>query len=75
MAMILPRTRIEPASNGEVSARIAEMRWIELRGLSHDYRDMCKRNCAIPCSFRQWLKDRVADQLIAKQYNDERSWW
>lgn len=58
-----------------VDERIAAMPWIELRGLSHDYRDLCKRMGFVPCSFRQWLRDRVADQLIAKAYDEQRSWY
>lgn len=69
------RKTTAPPSDHEVDIRIAEMTWIELRGLSHDYRDLCRRNRSTPYSFRQWLRDRVADQLIAKQYDDERSWF
>ena len=75
MAMILPRTRIEPAGNSEVDERIAAMGFMELRGLSQDYRDMCKRNGVKPYGFRWWLRDRVADQLIAKAYDSQRSWF
>lgn len=64
------------ALDESVDDRIAAMGWLELRGLSWDYRDMVKRTKVIPFGgFRGWLRDRVADQLIAKQYNDERSWF
>lgn len=77
MAYIMPQYRKSTASPSahEVDVRISEMGWLELRGLSQDYKDMCKRNDIAPIGFRRWLKDRVADQLIAKQYDDERSWY
>lgn len=58
-----------------VDERIAAMSWMELRGLSHDYRDMCRRAGIPNRGFRWWLRERIADQLVAKQYNDERSWF
>lgn len=66
---------IKPPRNSEVSDRIEEMGFMELRGLSHDYRDLIRGTPKDPGRFRQWLRDRVADQLIAKQYNDEKEWF
>lgn len=78
MSFIMPQYRKSTASPSahEVDIRISEMGWLELRGLSQDYRDMCKR-VGIPArgGFRFWLHNRIADQLIAKQYDDERSWF
>lgn len=77
MAFIMPQYRKSTSSPSahEVDVRIAEMGWLELRGLSHDYRDLCKRMGFRPCSFRGWLKDRMADQLVAKAYDNDRSWY
>lgn len=65
------------ALDESVDERIAAMGWLELRGLSHDYRDLCKRKGETYFieGFRRWLRDRVSDQLIAKQYNDDREWY
>lgn len=78
MSFIMPQYRktTEPPSDHEVDVRVSEMGWLQLRGLSQDYRDMCKRNGFTPFGgFRGWLRERIADQLIAKQYNDEKEWF
>lgn len=58
-----------------VDERIAAMSFTELRGLVCDYKDLIQGKPHDPGSFKEWLRDRVADQLIAKQYDDERSWF
>lgn len=77
MAFIMPQYRksTAPPSDHEVDVRVSEMGWLQLRGLSQDYRDICRRSGTAPHAFRGWLRDRVADQLIAKQYDDEREWF
>lgn len=58
-----------------VAQRIAEMSFTEKRGLLYDYKDLIQGKPQDPGSYRQWLRDRVADQLIAKAYDSQRSWY
>ena len=64
-----------PDYSDEVNERISAMSFTELRGLSYDYRDLIQGKPHDPGSFKEWLLDRVEDQLIAKQYDDEREWF
>lgn len=58
-----------------VDERIAAMSFTELRGLVCDYRDLIQGKPHDPGSFKEWLRGRVADQLIAKAYDEQRSWY
>lgn len=58
-----------------VDARIAAMSFTEKRGLRYDYKDLIQGKPHAPGSFKEWLRDRVADQLIAKAYDEQRSWY